>query len=172
MNICYQAFIFALSFETKNKTLLCLMTSKPIYVMLADDSPDEHFLFIHTVKGIDKSISVATAMNGEDLLDKLGKAQELPDLIFLDINMPLKNGKESLSDIRKDKRLCDVPVVIYSTSDEKSDIEETFALGADMYLKKPQDFLELEDILKAVLNLYRTKGFSRGDRSKYIFSLT
>lgn len=148
------------------------MMSKPIYVMLADDSPDEHFLFIHTVKGIDKSITVTTAMNGEDLLAKLSQCQALPDLIFLDINMPLKNGKETLSDMRKDPHLQAIPVVIYSTSDEKSDIEETFALGADMYIKKPQDFLELEDILAGVFRLYREHGFSRGDRSKYIFSLS
>lgn len=172
MNIYVQAVIFASLFETQNKTLLRLMISKPIYVMLADDSPDEHFLFIHTVKGIDKSITVTTAMNGEDLLDKLGKVTQLPDLIFLDINMPLKNGKESLADIRSDVRLQDIPIVIYSTSDEKRDIDETFALGADMYLKKPQDFLELEDILKGVLMVFNEDGFKRGDRSRYIFSLT
>ena len=165
------AFIFAHLFETQSKNPFDLMMSDPIYIMLADDSPDEHFLFIHTIKGIDRSITVTTALNREDLLDKLDKAQELPDLIFLDINMPLKNGKESLSDIRKDQRLQYIPVVIYSTSDEKSDIDETFALGADMYLKKPQDFLELEDILKGVLQAYRSGTFSRGDRTKYVFTL-
>ncbi len=148
------------------------MTSKPIYVMLADDSPDEHFLFIHTVKGIDKSITVKTAMNGEDLLEKLTKTQDLPDLIFLDINMPLKNGKESLADIRKDPRLQHLPVIIYSTSDERRDIDDTFALGADMYLKKPQDFLELENILNGVLKTYRADGLKRGDRSSYVFALS
>ncbi|MBS1593653.1 MAG: response regulator [Bacteroidetes bacterium] len=147
------------------------MTSKPIYVMLADDSPDEHFLFIHTVKGIDKSITISTAVNGEDLLNKLAGESNLPDIIFLDINMPFKNGKECLYDMRQDVRLRDIPVVIYSTSDEKSDVEETFALGADMYLKKPQDFIELEDILKELFKTYREQGFYRGDRDRYIFRL-
>ncbi|MBS1684986.1 MAG: response regulator [Bacteroidetes bacterium] len=164
-------FIFAHLFETQDKTLLRLMMSDPIYAMLADDSPDEHFLFIHTVKGIDKSITVSTAVNGEDLLNKLSKASDLPHIIFLDINMPFKNGKESLHDMRQDLRLRDIPVVIYSTSDEKSDIEDTFALGADMYLKKPQDFIELEDILKGLFKLYREQGFHRGDRDRYIFKL-
>lgn len=147
------------------------MTSKPIYVMLADDSPDEHFLFIHTVKGIDKSITISTAVNGEDLLNKLAGESNLPDIIFLDINMPFKNGKECLYDMRQDVRLRDIPVVIYSTSDEKSDVEETFVLGADMYLKKPQDFIELEDILKELFKTYREQGFHRGDRDRYIFRL-
>lgn len=148
------------------------MMSKPIYVMLADDSPDEHFLFIHTVKGIDKSITISTAMNGEDLLNKLAGGTNLPDIIFLDINMPFKNGKECLHDMRQDVHLRDIPVVIYSTSDEKSDVEETFALGADMYLKKPQDFIELEDILKELFKKYRGQGFHRGDRDRYIFRLS
>ncbi|MCW3128331.1 MAG: putative two-component system response regulatory protein [Bacteroidetes bacterium] len=147
------------------------MTSDHIHILLADDSPDEHFLFIHTVKGIDKNVTVSTVANGEELIARLEKTTAaLPDLIFLDINMPLKNGKESLADIRQNEKLKDLPVIIYSTSDEKKDIEETYALGANLYIKKPQDFIELEDILAVVIKRYRAEGIKRMDRSNYIFA--
>lgn len=146
------------------------MMSDQIHILLADDSPDEHFLFIHTIKGIDKNVRVTTVTNGEELITRLEKEDtELPDIIFLDINMPLKNGKESLADIRADSRLKELPVIIYSTSDEKKDIEETFQLGANLYVKKPQDFIELEDILAGVIRLYRNEGIKRMDRKNYVF---
>ena len=145
--------------------------SDHIHILLADDSPDEHFLFMHTVKGIDTDVTISTVNNGEELINKLQKkGAAMPDIIFLDINMPLKNGKESLADIRNNEKLKDLTVVIYSTSDERRDIEETFALGADLYIKKPQDFIELEDVLAGVLKLYRTKGIKRTPKEHYLFS--
>ena len=84
--------------------------------------------------------------------------------------MPLKNGKESLADIRRDGRFKDLPVVIYSTSDEKRDIEETYSLGANQYVKKPQDFIELEDILARVLKVYRTVGLRPLERKNFVYS--
>ena len=145
--------------------------SDHIHILLADDSPDEHFLFMHTIKGIDTNVTISTVNNGEELINKLEKkGAEMPDIIFLDINMPLKNGKESLADIRSSEKLKDLTVVIYSTSDERRDIEETFALGADLYIKKPQDFIELEDVLAGVLKLYRTKGIKRTPKDTYLFS--
>jgi len=147
------------------------MTPDPIHILLADDSPDEHFLFIHTIKGIDKNVSVTTVSNGEELIAKLeNTTNSFPDLIFLDINMPLKNGKESLADIRQHERLKELIIIIYSTSDEKRDVEETYALGADLYVKKPQDFIELEDILGGVLKLYRTQGIKRVEKAKFVYS--
>lgn len=147
------------------------MMSDHIHILLADDSPDEHFLFIHTIKGIDNNITVSTVTNGEELISRLEKiSPNLPDMIFLDINMPLKNGKESLADIRQNEKLKDLPIIIYSTSDEKRDIEETYALGANLYIKKPQDFIELEDILTAVIKRYRAEGIKRQERSSYLYS--
>ena len=145
--------------------------SDQIHILLADDSPDEHFLFMHTIRGIDTNVTISTVNNGEELINKLEKkGAEMPDIIFLDINMPLKNGKESLADIRSNEKLKDLTVVIYSTSDERRDIEETFALGADLYIKKPQDFIELEDVLAGVLKLYRTQGIKRTPKDNYLYS--
>ena len=141
-------------------------------ILLADDSVDEQFLFIHTLRGIDQDVSVSTAINGVELIKILNKPETvLPDLLFLDLNMPLKNGKESLAEIRKNPRFVDLNVVIYSTSDERRDIDETYALGANVYVRKPQDYIELEKTLSKLLNLYRQKGIGRLPKSHYVFSL-
>jgi len=147
------------------------MASK-LNIILADDSADEHFLFMHTLKGIDNDVNIRTVLNGVELLKLLNKPDTvLPDLLFLDLNMPLKNGKESLAEIRKIPKLSDLKVVIYSTSDEKRDIEETYALGANVYIRKPQDYQELENTIAKLIALYRDKGISRLPRSKYVFSV-
>jgi CheY-like chemotaxis protein len=99
-------------------------------ILQADDSVDEQFLFMHTIMGIHEDVTVRTAINGVELLKLLNKpGAVMPDLLFLDLNMPLNNGKESLAEIRKSEKLADLKVVIYSTSDEKRDIDETYALA-------------------------------------------
>jgi CheY-like chemotaxis protein len=143
-----------------------------INILLADDSIDEHFLFMHTIKGLDSNISIRTVVNGVELLRLLSSPDTvLPDLLFLDLNMPLKNGKEALKEIKKNDKLNDLTVVIYSTSDEKKDIEETYELGANIYVRKPQDYLELEKTLDKLIHIYREIGLPRFPRSKFVFSL-
>jgi CheY-like chemotaxis protein len=143
-----------------------------INILLADDSVDEQFLFVHTLKGIDQNVSIQTAINGVELLKQLRQPDMvLPDLLFLDLNMPLKNGKESLAEIRKDPRLKDLKVIIYSTSDEKRDVDETYELGANIYVRKPHDYIELEKTLSKLINMVRYKGVDRYPRTHYVFSL-
>lgn len=141
-------------------------------ILLADDSIDEQFLFIHTMRGIDQDVTINTAINGVELIKMLNRPDtQLPDLLFLDLNMPLKNGKETLAEIRKNPKLTDLNVVIYSTSDERRDIDETYALGANVYVRKPQDYIELEKTLSRLILLYRQKGMDRFPRAQYVFSL-
>ena len=142
-----------------------------INILLADDSVDEHFLFIHTIKGIASDVVISTAMNGVELIKQLNKPDAaLPDLLFLDLNMPLKNGKEALAEIRKNEKLAGLNIVIYSTSDERKDIEETYSLGANVYVRKPQDYLELERTLSDLISLYRNQGAIHFPKAQYVFS--
>jgi CheY-like chemotaxis protein len=143
----------------------------PIHILLADDSVDEHFLFMHTVASIDKDVEIKTVMNGVELIQHLNKPEtELPDLLFLDLNMPLKNGKESLAEIKKNAKLANLNIIIYSTSDEACDVDETYALGANVYVRKPQDYIQLKYTLTKLIALYREKGIATLPRSKYIFT--
>lgn len=119
---------------------------------IADDDPDDLDFFIEAVKEVDPSIECHTARDGEEALLKLKKTLEvLPDIIFLDLNMPRINGKQCLIEIKKTKWLSEIPVIIYTTSSMQKDKEETNKLGASYFLTKPSDFKdlckEIEDVL-------------------------
>jgi len=140
-------------------------------ILLADDSVDEQFLFQHSLKGIDQDVKIRTAMNGVEVIKMLNADDAvMPDMLFLDLNMPLKNGKESLAEIRKNPKLSDLTVIIYSTSDEKKDVDETFALGANIYVRKPQDYIELQKTLSKLLTMYRLRGLPRLPRAQFVFA--
>lgn len=80
----------------------------------------------------------------------------LPQLIFLDLNMPIKNGLECLKEIRSDEKLKNISIAIYSTSNNQKDIENTFTYGANVYITKPSDFNTLKNLLeKAVLTTHQ-----------------
>ena len=118
---------------------------------IADDDLDDQELFIAALKGIDNFCTCITASNGHDALQQLREMNEpLPDFIFLDLNMPRLDGRQSLAAIREIKKFKDTPVIIYSTSAELRDIEETTKLGATHFLQKPNRF---EDLLKALQDI-------------------
>ena len=123
--------------------ILHMMKPKRTF-FIVDDDIDDQDLFIEAVNEVDDSIECMSASNCEEALDllknkKIGK----PDMIFLDLNMPKLNGKQCLAELKKEAHLADIPVIIYSTSSEKRDIEETTRLGAAHFLTKPNKFEEL-----------------------------
>jgi CheY-like chemotaxis protein len=89
--------------------------------------------------------------DGQQALTLLTEEHALPDYIFLDVNMPVMDGKHCLIELKKDDRLKDIPVVIYSTTQNESEIEELYAIGAQEYLKKPNSFNDLCYSLKEVI---------------------
>jgi CheY-like chemotaxis protein len=111
---------------------------------IVDDDIDDQDLFIEAVSEVDGSIECLSASNCEEALDLLkNKKIGMPDMIFLDLNMPRLNGKQCLAELKKEAHLAHIPVIIYSTSSEKRDIEETTRLGAAHFLTKPNKFDEL-----------------------------
>lgn len=142
------------------------MTNPP-FVLLADDDEDDRSIFTEILFKINKLINVETVEDGAQLLEKLSQLIILPDLIFLDLNMPCVTGHECLLDIRKQKILNDVPVIIFSTSNRDEDINSTYIKGANLYLKKPNAFHRLETLLRNVLALDWSKYFPRPERHLY-----
>jgi len=119
--------------------------------MIVDDDTDDRYFFRSAIRKNNPSYQCIEAENGVDALDQLRKAKQLPDFIFLDLNMPKMDGRECLKELKKDKTLKDIPVIIYSTSDYKLDKEVTKELGADYYITKLSDIYELpEELLKAM----------------------
>lgn len=119
---------------------------------IVDDDIDDQDLFIEAVNEVDSSIECMSASNCEEALDLLkNKRISLPDMIFLDLNMPRLNGKQCLAELKRESHLRNIPVIIYSTSSEKRDIEETTRLGAAHFLTKPNKFEELCKALSFVV---------------------
>lgn len=84
-------------------------------------------------------------------------AEEKPDIVFIDFNMPVKGGKQALEEIKSDQKLKDIPAVMLSTSNHPNDIEETFNKGANLYIQKPSSFAGFILILKKVFVLHWAK---------------
>ena len=88
----------------------------------------------------------------------------LPQVLFLDLNMPRKSGMECLSEIKRDNKFKDIAIAIYSTSASEEDIENTFVQGANIYIKKPSDFKTLKKVLSQVVTInwqYHTNGLNK-----------
>ena len=95
------------------------------YIFLADDDEDDCMLFEDALREVNASTELATANDGVELMMLLGKTvPPPPDVIFLDLNMPKKNGFECLAEIRNSKQFKDIPVVIFSTTGEKEAIDK------------------------------------------------
>lgn len=145
-------------------------TRKTITIILADDDEDDRDLFKEAMEINAPEVKLQFAEDGKCLLDILDKSKDVPDLIFLDLNMPHKSGMECLAEIRKDKRFKDIPVIIYSTSSSMKDINDTFDKGANLYVKKPNSFNELQQITNKVLSLDWNKYKPHSSRMQFLFS--
>src|SRR5690606_23444991 len=121
---------------------------KHINILLADDDDDDRLFFIEAIEQLDLAISLEWVVNGIDLLNYLKRPDTLlPELIFLDLNMPVKGGIECLVEMRRTEILKNLSVAIYSTSSAQKDIDDCLIHGANIYIKKPSDF----EILKSIL---------------------
>jgi CheY-like chemotaxis protein len=146
------------------------MAKSNLLIFLADDDEDDRLIFSEAVSEIDPSIKLVEAADGMKLLQLLSTAEKLPDVIFLDLNMPLKNGKDTLKSIRADKRFQSIPVVMYSTSTNPADIEESFNAGGSLYLEKPYSMCGMVNNLKAILNSNWTLRLKEVNRKNYFIS--
>jgi CheY-like chemotaxis protein len=117
-----------------------------LHILLADDDSDDSFLFNEAVEQSDLPLTLSRAEDGNQLLSFLEK-EGSPDILFLDVNMPYKNGIECLHEIRSNAKFDQLPIVIYSTTNYKVNIDACFEGGADFYVVKPNSF---EDILKMI----------------------
>lgn len=148
------------------------MRPTPLHIMLADDDEDDRLFFKEAFEEVKIKYTISTFNDGEQLMEYLyNKENPLPDIIFLDLNMPRKSGIECLKEIRAEERLKKISVAIYSTSSSEQDIEDTFVSGANVYIRKPNDFNMLKKILSDVVHInwqYITDGLNK---DSFILSL-
>jgi DNA-binding NtrC family response regulator len=121
--------------------------------LIVDDDADDRMLFIEAVREIDKTIECKIAGNGEQALKLLRNIEyPLPDFIFLDIRMPRLNGKKCLFEIKKDERLKNIPVIIYTTSKAVEESKELRAMGAFHFISKPRNTDEIFYLISFVMD--------------------
>jgi CheY-like chemotaxis protein len=129
-----------------------------ITILLADDDPDDRQLTRDAFKENRLANALATVEDGEELLDYLhrrGKYKELqstplPGLILLDLNMPRKDGREALKEIKAHPEFRRIPIVVLTTSKAEEDILRTYDLGVNSYITKPVTFKSLVEIVKVL----------------------
>lgn len=129
---------------------------KKICVLYADDDADDVEMFQEILREIDRSILFLYATDGLQALKVLRESIVLPDIVFLDINMPLINGKECLMEIRRDEYLKKLPVVMYSTSSTENEVVRCLELGASDYLCKATNYAKLRQDIESILKNLRS----------------
>jgi CheY-like chemotaxis protein len=122
-------------------------------IFMIDDDVEDQEIFMEAVRKVATGIQCYTSTTGEDALKQLEhEVLILPDLIFLDMNLPKQNGKQILREIRNIRSLKRIPVIMYSTSFAPADIEETNSLGASFHLLKPTRFEDLCESLTSIFS--------------------
>jgi CheY-like chemotaxis protein len=129
-----------------------------IIIVIADDDPDDRLMIQEALTEKRLANPLHFVVDGEDLMDYLyrrGKymdlcSQPLPGLILLDLNMPKKDGREALREIKSDPNLQQIPVVVLTTSKMEEDILRTYHLGVNSFITKPVSFDALVDIMQTI----------------------
>jgi CheY-like chemotaxis protein len=141
------------------------MQQDAILITLADDDEDDRLFFTDAFEEIKINTIVNTVKNGRELIQFLEHPETiLPSIIFLDLNMPILNGIECLKEIKMNNKFKDIVIAIYSTSSSDQDVEDTFVLGANIYIKKPSSFNTLKKVLSDIVTInwqYQTNGLNK-----------
>ena len=144
---------------------------KHITILLADDDKDDRFFFTKALKKLPLNATLVTLEDGEMLLNYLSEKQDnFPDILFLDVNMPCKNGLECLTEIKANKKITDFPIIIYSTALSEPVADVFYQEGAHSYLKKCE-FNTLVQCLNSILTKLENGDFIKEAREHFIFSL-
>lgn len=121
-------------------------------ILIIDDDEDDQEIFLKAVAQISTSVSCLALSDASNALKKLVAKEITPDVIFLDLNMPIMNGQQFLSAIKENEALKTIPVIILSTSSQVSTIQLTKELGAFAFITKPNKYSELIEILTPLID--------------------
>jgi two-component system, response regulator len=136
-------------------------TRKHLNIIIAEDDEDDYLLIAETLNKQDNIDSIHWAKDGEELLNLLNAIEEsdsspekLPSLIILDLNMPKKDGREALNEIKTHPTHKSIPVVILTTSQAEADIRQSYKLGANSFIQKPFKYQDFKVTMEALQNYW------------------
>jgi CheY-like chemotaxis protein len=118
------------------------------YILLIDDDEDDQVIFMSGIRAVSDTAICHCMFNAKEALEELEKGEIAPEVIFLDLNMPVMNGEQFLVEIKKRESLRKIPIIIFSTSSNKFTIDTLLELGADNFITKPGRYEDLVSILK------------------------
>lgn len=132
-----------------------------VRILMADDDADDRLLLKEALDEVQFGHIVEFTEDGQDLMNYLKRRDiytdrqntPLPNLILLDLNMPRKDGREALREIKSDSNLLRIPVVVFTTSKAEEDVLRSYDLGANSFIVKPITFEKLVDVIRSI-NLY------------------
>lgn len=135
------------------------MTARPMHILLVEDSPTDRLIAVQAMKSAGVETTLDFAEDGVQAMEYLQAALvnpdvRRPDLILLDLNLPRKDGRDVLSEIKANPDLRLIPVVVLTTSDAKDDVLNAYSLHANSYLTKPVDFREFTRILSVLASYW------------------
>lgn len=134
------------------------MISKNINILLADDDQADCLLFKEALEELPVSAILTIVHNGEELIEEISKkGNKLPDVLFLDLNMPRKNGFASLGQIKRSTELQNLSVIIFSTASDVETVKNVFRDAAHYYICKSTDFSQLKKVIYEALILITQK---------------
>jgi len=123
-------------------------------VFWADDDKEDVFLFSSTLQELQTKVDCHFLANGKELISFIPTAGQLPQLIVLDLNMPLMNGLETLKHLKSSDKYAHIPVVMFTTSHSTRDMQECRELGAANYYIKPTSYNQLREMISKMLETY------------------
>jgi len=126
----------------------------PLNILLADDDAIDRELFIEGINHTGIQYSIKEVSNGEEVFNYLADTSQRPDLIILDFNMPVKDGRITLKELKTQEQFRRIPVVIMSTSNSRFDVSLAYDSGANLFIVKPDDFKELVSQLQNLLSVF------------------
>lgn len=135
---------------------------RELHILQVEDDPDDIFLFQRALRHVESPCVVHTVKDGEQAVQFLLREGEFatrpeqhqPSLILLDLKLPRKNGFEFLEWVKTEPRLRLIPVVVYTSSSQLSDIHRAYRLGANSYIVKTADFQKMEENVKVLLSYW------------------
>jgi CheY-like chemotaxis protein len=129
------------------------------WILIADDDLEDQEMLIEVIEQLDKSLTVETASDGQEALNKLAglPLEEVPALLILDFKMPYLNAAELLEILAKDEKYIPIPKVVWSTSSRQEDVSRCLKAGANNYFVKPSRASELREIVGQMLEYRKMK---------------
>ena len=129
------------------------MPPKSPHIFYTDDDNDDQQLFRKALNEVDDTLVLTSIDSGDALLELLASPPPVPRLIFLDLNMPRKNGYQVLQEMRSDEQFKDYPVVVFSTSSDPAAVNRTREMGANLFVPKPSTYKGMKQAISVCVNM-------------------